>query len=217
MSLERRREVVAWARDGNAWIVEDDFDSEFRFEGPPLPSIQGMAPERVVYIGSFSRALFPALRLGYVVVPDRLVGAFQRARALMDRQSPIWEQATLASFMTSGHLDRHLRRMRGIYLGRRDALAHYCGRHLSGLLELKSDPAGLHAVGMLPGGCDARRAEHAAAAHGIDVLALSRLAREVELPAALLLGFGVVPESAMEGSVVQLARALATVRPAGRG
>jgi GntR family transcriptional regulator/MocR family aminotransferase len=211
MSLERRHELVEWAQSTNAWIVEDDFDSEFRFEGPPLPSIQGMAAERVVYVGSFSRALFPSLRLGYIVVPDRLVETFQRARSLMDRQSPIWEQATLANFITSGHLDRHLRRMRGIYLGRRDALLHYSERDLGGLLDLRRDPAGLHLTGLLPRNCEARRAEEAAARHGIDVLSLSRLAREVELPPMLLLGFGVVPEAEMESSVGLLAKALTSM------
>jgi GntR family transcriptional regulator / MocR family aminotransferase len=216
MSMERRREVAEWARTANAWIIEDDFDSEFRFDGQVLPSIQGMAAERVVYVGSFSRALFPSLRLGYVVVPDSLVETFQRARALMDRQSPMWEQATLANFMTEGHLDRHLRRMRGIYLARRDAFFDHCDRYLRGVLDLRRDPAGLHATGLLPPAYDAREAEDAAAAHGIDVLAVSRLVREVELPPMLLLGFGVVPEAAMEPAVARLGRALAGLDARGR-
>jgi GntR family transcriptional regulator/MocR family aminotransferase len=211
MSLDRRRQLVEWARQANAWIIEDDFDSEFRFEGSPLPSIQGIAAERVVYVGSFSRALFPSLRLGYVIVPDSLVETFQRARALMDRQSPIWEQATLANFITDGHLDRHLRRMRGIYLARRDALAHYSERHLTGVLSLRGAPAGLHVAGLLPATYDARQAEDTAATYGIDVLSLTRLTREVELPPALLLGFGVVPEASIEPAVVTLAKALATL------
>ncbi|HVW43646.1 MAG TPA: PLP-dependent aminotransferase family protein [Amycolatopsis sp.] len=211
MSLDRRRQLVGWARLANTWIIEDDFDSEFQFEGTPLPSIQGMAPERVVYVGSFSRALFPSLRLGYVVVPDSLVETFQRARALMDRQSPMWEQATLANFITDGHLDRHLRRMRGIYLARRDALMHYSERHLLGMVTLSSVSAGLHVAGLLPTTSDARQVEETAATYGVDVLSLSRLAREVELPPALLLGFGVVPESSMESAVLTLAKALATL------
>jgi GntR family transcriptional regulator/MocR family aminotransferase len=216
MSLERRHELARWAQSSNAWIIEDDFDSEFRFEGPPLPAIQGMAPERVVYVGSFSRALFPSLRLGYVVVPDQLVETFLRARALMDRQSPIWEQATLAEFITAGHLDRHLRRMRRIYLGRRDALSHFGQRDLAGLLELRCNPAGLHATGVLQPEHQARRAEEAAAKYAIDVLALSRLAREVELPPMLLLGFGVVPEAEMEAAVGLLAKALRSLDADGR-
>ena len=211
MSLDRRAQLVEWARQANAWVVEDDFDCEFRFEGSPLPSIQGMATERVVYVGSFSRALFPSLRLGYVVVPDGLVETFQRARALMDRQSPIWEQATLANFISDGHLDRHLRRMRGIYLARRAALLHYSERYLMDVLSFRGPAAGLHIAGFLPPTYDARRAEDAAAKYGIDVLSLTRLTREVELPPALLLGFGVVPESSIESAVATLARALATL------
>src|SRR3954452_2998457 len=116
MSLARRMALLAWARDRGAWIVEDDYDSEFRYAGRPLPALQGLdAAGRVIYTGTFSKVLFPALRLGYVVVPEALIEPFRAAHALADRHNPSVDQAVLAAFLAEGHFTRHLRRIRAAY------------------------------------------------------------------------------------------------------
>src|SRR5690606_27423865 len=122
MSMGRRDALLAWARKSGAWIVEDAYDSELRYAGHPFPSLQGLAPDRVVYLGTFSKILFPSLRLGYAIVPDALVPAFCGARLLMDRHTPTADQHVLAAFINEGHLDRHIRRIRSVYADRRSYL-----------------------------------------------------------------------------------------------
>ena len=123
MSLTRRLELLGWAERSGAWVIEDDYDSEHRYTGRPLEALQGLDAEgRVVYVGTFSKVLFPALRLGYLVVPPDLTGAFTVARELVDRHPPTVEQAVLAEFIAAGHFGRHLRRMRALYAARQEAL-----------------------------------------------------------------------------------------------
>ena len=123
MSLARRLELIEWSRQHNAVLIEDDYDSEYRYSGPPLPSLQGLATGvAVIYIGTFSKVMFPSLRIGYVIAPPSLVARLRRAKWLADRQTPVPEQAALADFISEGHLERHIRRMRRIYGERRDAL-----------------------------------------------------------------------------------------------
>lgn len=145
MSLARRLELIAWARANAAAIVEDDYSSEYRYSGPPLPSLQGLAQGvPVIYIGTFSKVMFPGLRLGYVVVPRSLEAPFRRAKWLEDRNTPILEQKALADFMREGHLDRHVRRMRRLYGRRREALVAALERHFGEGVEILGDPAGMH-------------------------------------------------------------------------
>src|SRR5205823_10798810 len=123
MTASRRLALLGWARTGNRWILEDDYDSEYRYASRPLGALQGMDPAaRAIYIGTFSKVLFPSLRVGYVVVPHALWGTFVRLREALDIFSPSLTQAVLADFLREGHFARHLRRMRKIYLGRRNAL-----------------------------------------------------------------------------------------------
>jgi GntR family transcriptional regulator/MocR family aminotransferase len=122
MSMGRRNALLAWARAHGSWIVEDDYDSELRYAGHPFPSLQGLDPGRVIYLGTFSKILFPSLRLGYVVAPEPLVPAFCGARALIDRHPPNAEQQVLAAFIAEGHIDRHLRRLRTAYAEQREWL-----------------------------------------------------------------------------------------------
>jgi GntR family transcriptional regulator/MocR family aminotransferase len=137
MSPRRQQALLAWAARSDAWILEDDYDSELRYVGRPLPALQGRAPDaRVLYTGTFSKVVFPALRLGYLVVPESLVDAFRAARGFADRHSPVLEQAVLADFLTQGHFSRHVRRMRVLYAARQEALVEAARRELRGLLEL---------------------------------------------------------------------------------
>jgi GntR family transcriptional regulator/MocR family aminotransferase len=145
LSVARRLELIEWARRHRAAILEDDYDSEYRYNGPPLPSMQGLAGGGpVIYIGTFSKVMFPGLRIGYVIVPPHLAAAFARAKWLADRQTPVLEQATLAEFLREGHLERHIRRMRRLYGRRRDALIESLDRHFGGAVEVVGDPAGMH-------------------------------------------------------------------------
>nr|WP_245439013.1 PLP-dependent aminotransferase family protein [Methylorubrum zatmanii] len=115
LSMARRQALVAWADRNRSWIVEDDYDSELRYAGHPFPAIQGLRPARVVYLGTFSKVLFPSLRLGYVIAPTPLVDAFAGARAMLDRHSPTADQHVLAAYMQDGSFEAHVRRIRGIY------------------------------------------------------------------------------------------------------
>src|SRR5579864_1803923 len=130
MSLARRLELIEWARSRRAAIIEDDYDSEYRYRGAPLPSLQGLAQGvPVIYIGTFSKVMFPGLRIGYVVAPPQLAARFVRAKWLADRQTAVLEQSALADFLREGHLDRHIRRMRRLYGLRREALLESLQRH----------------------------------------------------------------------------------------
>jgi GntR family transcriptional regulator/MocR family aminotransferase len=144
MSLQRRRALLAWAQQEQAWILEDDYDSEYRYAGRPLASLQGLdEADRVLYLGTLSKVLFPALRLGYVVVPPPLIESFTRGRALYGRHAPGIDQAVLAEFIADGHLARHIRRMRRLYGKRQAILVDLCHRHLAGLLEVAEAEAGM--------------------------------------------------------------------------
>src|SRR6266487_1843867 len=159
MSVTRRLALLAWARRAGALVLEDDYDSEFRYVGHPPPALQGLDDTgRVVYLGTFSKVLFPALRVGYLVVPPELVEAFTAACRFTGAQVPLLEQAALADFMTAGHFGRHVRRMRALYARRGAALIRAVRRHAGDLLEVRSAYAGLHLVGWLSPGVDDRAA-----------------------------------------------------------
>ncbi|WP_419903393.1 PLP-dependent aminotransferase family protein [Kiloniella sp.] len=158
MSLRRRLELLDWAEENNAWILEDDYESEFRFSGKPLSSLQGLESERygggkqasrVVYLGSFSKVLFHVLRLGYLVVPENLVEAVASARTLMDERSSLLAQPALADFMAEGHFSSHIRRMRRVYGERQQILVENINRYLSDYLCVSPDAAGLHITAYL--------------------------------------------------------------------
>jgi GntR family transcriptional regulator / MocR family aminotransferase len=147
MSLARRLELLDWARPRNVVIIEDDYDSEYRYSGAPLPALQGLAGEvPVVYVGTFSNVMFPGLRIGYIVVPPGLVEPFARAKWHADRHTTLLEQAALADFLHDGHLERHVRRMRRLYKRRRDVLIEALDRHFADGVEVLGDEAGMHLV-----------------------------------------------------------------------
>src|SRR6202049_3205931 len=143
--MARRLELLAWARESGAWIVEDDYASEFRYGGRPLTSLQGLdEAERVIYIGTLNKALFPGLRLGYAVVPPALVSAFATARYLMDRQPSTLCQAVVAAFMADGHFAAHIRRMRLLYRDQRDVLVAALKSRLGADVTVDAPDQGMH-------------------------------------------------------------------------
>jgi GntR family transcriptional regulator/MocR family aminotransferase len=145
MTVARRLELIEWARRNDAAIIEDDYDSEYRYSGPPVPAMQGLTENSpVVYIGTFSKVMFPGLRIGYLIVPKKLAPAFIRAKFLIDRQTPALEQAALADFLREGHLERHIRRMRRIYGKRRKALIEALAHHFGDRVTCFGDQAGMH-------------------------------------------------------------------------
>src|SRR5262249_42880956 len=168
LSMPRRLALIDWAERANAWILEDDYDSEFRYAGRPLAALQGLDTQgRVIYVGTFSKVLFPALRLGYVVVPESLVDAFVRARCLTDSHSPTVVQAVLAEFLAAGHFERHVRRMRQLYADRQAALLRAARRELSDRLEVNESDAGMHLLGWLRDEADDQAVARRSAARGI--------------------------------------------------
>jgi GntR family transcriptional regulator/MocR family aminotransferase len=209
LSRERRGALLAWARRADAWILEDDYDSEYRHVGWPLESLQGLdGGERVIYVGTFSKTMFPGLRLGYVIAPRALAAAFGNARALLDRQPPAAEQAALASFLEDGAYARHLRRMRTTYAARRAALFDAAGRELAGRLELRPAETGMHLLGLLPPGVDDRAVSARALEIGVEAPALSRYALRRPRRGGLVLGYAGYDEKALSRGVGLLAQVL---------
>jgi GntR family transcriptional regulator/MocR family aminotransferase len=206
MSMPRRKQLLAWAREQRAWIIEDDYDSEFRFAGRPLPALQGLdRADRVVYVGTFSKLLSPAIRIGYVVLPRSLVEPFVLAKTAHDRRSPALEQAALASFLDDGQLGRHVRRMRTLYGQRRAALEAAVAEHLSHVLELAPAAAGMHALAYLRDGRDDRAYVRRAREVGVALYALSEFRMTPGRP-GVLLGFAAVNEREIVAGVRALAR-----------
>jgi GntR family transcriptional regulator / MocR family aminotransferase len=193
MSLARRMALLAWARRRSAWIAEDDYDSEFRYAGRPLAALQGLdTGGRVIYIGTFSKVLFPALRLGYMVAPAGTVDAFAAARALADRHPPGPSQALVAEFLMEGHFARHVRRMRTLYAERQAALVSAARREWDGLLEVSPADAGMHLVAWLAKGANDRGVSNRAAAAGVSAPPLSAYCHSVVARPALLLGYAAI-------------------------
>jgi GntR family transcriptional regulator/MocR family aminotransferase len=208
LSMARRLELLAWAQESGAWIVEDDYASEFRYGGRPLASLQGLDhAERVIYIGTFNKSLFPGLRLGYVVVPPSLLPAFVAARYLMDRHPPTLCQAVAAAFMEEGHFAAHIRRMREMYRDQRDALVASITRRLAGHLTVEPPDQGMHLVAYTRRGLSDIAVERAAREHGVIVRAMSSLYVEAPVQSALMLGFSGYPRPVIAPAIARLARA----------
>lgn len=146
LTLRRRLELISWVRQHNAVIIEDDYDSEYRYVGAPMPALQSLANTvPVIYCGTFSKVMFPALRVGYLIVPRPMIQAFTRAKALADRHTPVHKQAALFYFMKEGHLERHIRRMRRTYGLRRAALVEALQTHFGDRASVLGEAAGMHA------------------------------------------------------------------------
>jgi GntR family transcriptional regulator / MocR family aminotransferase len=215
MSLTRRLQLLEWARKSGATIFEDDYDSEYRYSGRPTPALQGLDRNgSVLFAGSFSKVLFPSLRLGYLVVPQDLLDRFAAAKSLTTRHAQSTDQAVLCDFITEGHFGRHLRRMRGVYAERLSLLLRLAGERLAGLLDISSVEAGLQTVGWLRPGITGKSAWRAAAARDVDVIPLSVYDLSHAAPEGLQLGFAAVDAREMERGVKELAIALQNSRRA---
>jgi GntR family transcriptional regulator/MocR family aminotransferase len=213
MSLPRRLALLEWASRAGAWVLEDDYDSEYRYAGRPLAALQGLDSEgRVIYLGTFSKVLLPALRLGYMIVPPDLIEAFVAARALADRHSPALDQAALADFISEGHFARHIRRMRGLYAERQALLVDTATRELAGLLDVRRVEAGMHLVGWLPEGVDDVTASQRAASHRVGAPPLSSYGLRPLRRGGLLLGYTAVGDGEIREGVQRLATALHAMR-----
>ncbi|EOC1279171.1 PLP-dependent aminotransferase family protein [Cronobacter turicensis] len=215
MSLERRQRLLTLARQTGSWIVEDDYDSEFRFSGQPIPALQGLvADPPVIYIGTFSKTLYPGLRIGYVVLPRALAQEMKTAHAELYRGGHSIIQAALAEFIEAGHYSAHIRRMRLLYGRRRAFLTALITRYLGPeALSDFSDNAGLHLVLNLPDDADDVEIARLANARDILVRPLSRYYLTENRRRGLLMGFACVAEEKMEGAFKALLTCIETAYP----
>jgi GntR family transcriptional regulator / MocR family aminotransferase len=210
LSLERRMQLLEWARREQAWIVEDDYDSEFHYDSRPIAAIHGLDRHgRVLYVGTFSKVMYPGLRLAYLVVPKPLVAAFTAARSHLDGHSPALMQLVLADFMQNGHFTAHVRRMRELYRARRDIFLDEAERHLSPQLRPQPAAGGLQIACMLDDSraSDRRFAARAEAA-GVDLPILSRLYFGEKKQNGFVMGFSALPPAAIRAGVKKLAALL---------
>jgi GntR family transcriptional regulator/MocR family aminotransferase len=213
MSLRRRLSLLEWARRSRTIIFEDDYDSEYRYSGRPIPALQGLDRAAVViFAGSFTDALFPALRLAYLVVPSDMVDIFAAAESVSTHHPPLIDQAILCDFINEGHFARHVRRMRELYAERLSVLVESARERLSGLLEIPPVEAGLRTVGWLQGGILADQAARAAAKYDVEVVPLGRYSYGRTRREGLMLGFAAVDAGEIRRGVEQLARALEELR-----
>jgi GntR family transcriptional regulator/MocR family aminotransferase len=216
MSLRRRLELLAWAAAAGAWVLEDDFDSEYRYAGRPVAAMQGIdAAGRVVYVGTFSKTMFPALRAGYLVVPPALVDAFTVAVRITGHQMAVEVQAALADFLAEGHFATHVRRMRSLYAGRQERLVRALRRRLAGLLAVAPREGGMQLSALLPAGADDVAASRAVGSEGVVAPPLSMYHLGTPALRGLHLGYAGVPEREVEPAVDRLARGLEMWRGAG--
>ncbi len=209
MSLPRRLELLSLARRTNAWIVEDDYDSEYRYFSQPVVSLRSLDRDgRVIYVGTLSKSLSPSLRIGYVIVPGDLVDSFTRARASVDRQPAGIDQAVAAEFVSQGHLERHIRQTRKLYLERQRVLLQAIESELGDVLEAGRTDAGMYLVAWLKAGILDTTAAQAAARLGLGVMPLSQFAVKPLVRGGLVLGYGAFATEEIRDGVRRLAQAL---------
>jgi GntR family transcriptional regulator / MocR family aminotransferase len=212
LALDRRLALIEWAARHQAWIVEDDYDSEFHYAGKPMACVQGLDPhDRTIYIGTFTKSLFPGLRIGYVVLPPQLVKPMTVARTLFDGHSAPMAQLTLARFIEGGHFGAYVRTMRGIYAQRLDALVDLVQRHLSDFVEPRIPAGGLQMPCLLTCDLSERAAIEAGRRAGIDLLGLSALHAAGDAEAGFLMGFAASTPAELEIAVKTLAAAFRAV------
>ncbi len=209
LSLSRRLALLEWARANDAFVVEDDYDSEFRYQGRPVEAVQGLDRDGLtVYVGTFSKVLFPSLRLGYLILPESLVEPFAAAKWLADRHAPLLEQGVLAAFIAEGHFERHLRRMRTLYGARREALLAALGEYFGQRVEVTGTRAGIHLLAWLrelpPDRLPAL--VRAALEQDLGVYPVNPLYLDPPPRSGLLLGYGALEPEAIREGVVRLAK-----------
>ncbi len=206
MTLSRRLALLEWASKCGGWIIEDDYDSEYRYEGHPIASLQGLDNRgRVLYVGSFSKVLFPSLRLGYLIAPPSLVDVFTKARLAHDHSPPMLTQAVTTDFIVEGHFARHIRQMRTVYAERQAALLEAAGAFLGHMLTVDAKPAGLHAMAWLNEGIDSAELSQRFAQKGIETPPLSNYALQPLPTEGLVLGYGAFTPTQIWQTVRQMA------------
>ena len=211
LSASRRVHLLDWAARSGAWIIEDDYDSEFRFSSHPIGSLQGMdADERVIYIGTFNKVMFPALRVGYMVVPKDLIAAFSGALGAGSLFATPLYQTVLADFIGEGHFARHIRRMRMLYMERRKALVSAIQAQLRGILEIVGDDAGMYLTALFKEGADELGISRRAGGQGIAALPLSICYLTAPSRRGVILGYGGVNVTQIRDGVRKLKASLPT-------
>jgi GntR family transcriptional regulator/MocR family aminotransferase len=209
LSLPRRLELLAWAERSASLIIEDDYDSEFRYDARPIPSLQGLAQhENVLYVGTFSKVLFPSLRIGYIVVPSTLVSVFEKAKWLMDRHSPTLEQRALADFINDGHLERHLRRMRKLYDRRRQKLVAALQTHFAGGVTILGENSGMHLMIRLRTSWNSEEVVKRSAAAGVGLLSAQMYYLRHAPGDEFVLGYAALGERKIQEGIRRMAKAL---------
>lgn len=209
LTLERRLELTNWAAAQGKWIIEDDYDSEFHYQGKPTACVQGLDKyRRTLYIGTFSKTLYPGLRMGYMVLPAELVNAFTYARSMMDGHTPQVLQLTLARFMEDGHYNAHVRAMRKLYGARQTIMLEAIGKHLHGVVTACRPPGGLQIPCLLHAGWSEETTIRQAASAGVQLPGLSRLYADAEKKQGWLLGYSSLNAHEIETAMVRLAGAL---------
>lgn len=204
---ERRQRLIDWSVRSSAYIIEDDYDAEYRYDRAPVGAIQGLAPERVIYGGSLSKILAPALRIGWIIAPAGMFAAIEERKKYADLMSPVLEQLTFADFLRDGELDRHLRRMRIVYRRRRDTLIASLARHFPDWNPTGA-AAGLHLVANMPSRFSEQEVARLASARSIRIYPMSGYCFKASLEPALVFGYGSLSESQIHRGISQLAAAL---------
>ena len=210
LSPERRHQLAEWSRRRGAFIVEDDYDAEYRYDRSPIGTLQGLAPESVVYAGSLSKILAPALRIGWMIAPPELRQALIDRKKFADLASPVLGQLTFAEFLRTGELDRHLRRMRTVYRQRRDVLLAAIARHLPDWRP-QGVAAGLHFLVRLPASMDERDIVRRAADRSIGLYALGDYCARMSQAPALVFGYGGLDENRLAAGIDRLSGCFAAV------
>lgn len=210
MSIARRLHLLQYAEKNNSWIIEDDYDSEFRYSGNPLPSLQGMDKSgNVLYLGTFSKVLFPALRLGYLVLPDKeMIDTFASAKFMIDRQCPIYEQVVLTKFIEEGHFTRHIRKMRMLYEERQRYLITEVNKQLNGLVKTEFSPAGMHIILRLPENYNDKKIAQEALKNKILVKPLSDYTIEHRQNPGLILGYTAFDKKEIKQGISKLKKVI---------
>jgi GntR family transcriptional regulator / MocR family aminotransferase len=205
LSPDRRTELLELSQRSNSWIVEDDYDSEYRYKGRPLPALQSMdLGQRVIYLGTFSKALLPTFRLGYLVVPESLSTSFRTAKAIIDRHAPLLEQIALHEFMERGYFAGHLRKMRALYAERQKALITELRSNLAGFLEVEEADSGMHITAFLPSGVNDVVFCQVLLDRGVIARPLSPYYANEAKRNGLILGFPAVPPAQLHIGVMRL-------------
>ncbi|HEY1892730.1 MAG TPA: PLP-dependent aminotransferase family protein [Steroidobacteraceae bacterium] len=218
LSLQRRLALLEWSRAVGAWVFEDDYDSQLGFSGRPLAALRGLDRNGcVIYSNSFSKLLFPSLRLGFLIVPPALLAAVESARSVLQRFPAVLDQAVLAEFIAAGHMEQHMRRMRDLYTRRHDALVRLAQDELADVLRLAPVTAGLQTVGWLADGIPELEASRLAVERGIVAVPLSQLTVERTMPPALVLGAADTDIAASKRGVAQLGTILRGLKAATAG